>query len=342
MKLGLYIVATLIFISIIAGFTYYINPSDFTVELLDSTFTYPVFVWVSLPISLLLIFTVAHMLFYGLKNYFIVKRWRADAKSLEDAFYWSIVNEPKEHNFALEELANSAQILNTTSINVSSEVEGLSSRLQNVIEIISKIKAGEYVDLELHKMSKVFNAGNPLLIQNRLNGLSSDKNLLDNVMNRPFDYSVPVQNQALEVFAQTSNFESSKKYVKQFNTTSFLTMLNRVTQEEQLALTTDILKLFIDELTFECKDYMNIAVVAKSVLTPDETLKLFDYVQSKDENAKNAYLYLMFEYELLDHVEEYLENQDEDLFMKFRILYKIKKENTVFNLEDIIDLNSVC
>ncbi|HHE05736.1 MAG TPA: hypothetical protein ENK90_01270, partial [Epsilonproteobacteria bacterium] len=61
-----------------------------------------------------------------------------------------------------------------------------------------------------------------------------------------------------------------------------------------------------------------------------------------NDKAQNAYLYLLFEYELIDQVGTFLEEQEKNEFVKFRALYQLKRENAKYKLEDIIDIHSVC
>ena len=74
MRLGLYVFATLVLMVIVGGFTYTVNPDHYTLEMMGINFNFPVAVWVVLPMLLLFIFTLIHMFFYGLKNYFMLKK----------------------------------------------------------------------------------------------------------------------------------------------------------------------------------------------------------------------------------------------------------------------------
>ena len=342
MRVGLYIFASLVLIGIIGAVTYTINPNHYVVELMGINFNFPIALWFILPMVLLFLFTLTHMFFYGLKNYFLIKKWQKDSHTLEDALYWSLVNEPKEQKYSINEVAASAVLLGKASINISDNVEGLTPRLARVVNIIQKIKNGEYVDLKENKMSKIFNPGNPILIQNRLNCLESDDNFVEGVMRSSSSYSEIVQAEALETFARKENFEKARKYAKVFDVKNFLVMLNRVSQQDKLGLTTEILTEFVNVLELKCEDYIQIAVITKKYFKPEENLILFREYQIKNEKAQNAYLYLLFEYELLDQVSTYLDEQEEDEFMKFRALYTLKREHNKFKLEDIIDINSIC
>lgn len=342
MRLGLYIFATLVLMGLIGAFTYSFNPDHYTLELMGINFSFPVAVWIVLPMFILFLFTLVHMFFYGLKNYFILKKWHKDTHTLEDALYWSLVNEPKEQKYGISEIGNSALLLAKASINVSDNIEGLTPRLARVVNIIQKIKNGEYVDLKEEKMAKVFNAGNPILIQNRLNCLDSDDNFVEGVMKSTSAYSDVVQSEALEMFASKKNFTQARKYAKVFDTKSFFVMLERVNSKDDLELSAEVLADFVKALNFKCEDFVRIAEVTKKYFKPEENLLLFRTFQLENDKAQNAFLYLLFEYELTEQTGAYLDEQEPYDFMKFRALYELKKQNGKYKLEDIIDINSVC
>jgi len=340
MRIGLYIFASLAFIALLGAFVYTLELGGYRLDLLNITL--PVTIWIILPALILFMFTTAHMFFYGLKNYFAQKKWKKDAQTLEDALYWSLVNEPKEQKYAIENVKSSALLLGKASLEVSDNIEGLTPRLSRVVNIIQKIKNGEYIDFKEHKMSKVFHAGNPILIQNRLNRLENDEKFVEDVMRSNSEYSEPVQAVALDIFAKKEDFVKARKYAKVFDVKNFLVMLGRITHEDNLGLNGDILNEFVNALELKCQDYVNIAAITKKYFKPEENLLLYREYQVKDENAQNAYLYLLFEYELLDQVSNYLDEQEEADFIKFRALYQLKKTNSKYKLNDIIDIPSVC
>lgn len=343
MRLALYIFATLALMGIVAAFTYTVNPDHYAIELMGINFNFPVAVWVIAPMVLLFIVTLIHMFFYGLRNYFILKKWQKDTHTLEDALYWSLVNEPKEQKYSIEALRSSALLLGKGSLQISDNIEGLTPRLSRVVNIIQKIKNGEYVDFKEEKMSKVFNAGNPILIQNRLNRLKNDDKFIEDVMKSTSEYSPAVQDEALKIFASKTDFVKALKFVKRFDVESFFIMLERVNAENMLELSPEILTEFVNTLELGCQDFIRIASVTKKYFNPEENLTLFRTYQLKNPKAQNAYLYLLFEYELLEQVALYLNEHEEDDFIKFRAWYTLKQEhNNPYRLKDIIDIDSIC
>lgn len=342
MRLGLYIFAALTLLAIVGAVTYTMNPNNYLVEIMGINFNFPVAVWIVLPMALLLIFTVIHMIFYSLKSYFKLKKWQRDADTLDDALYWSMVNEPKEQKYAIPEIASSAVLLGQSKLEIIDSVEGLSPRLSKVLNLVNKIKNGEYVDLKENKMAKVFSEGNPLLIQNRLNRLTTDDRFVEDVMKSSASFSDPVRIKALEIFASKETFFKARKYAKTFDVPNLFVMLERLNTEEEMELTSEILDDFVAALKLTCNDYTKIAHITKKHFSPDENLALFKKYQSENARAQHAYLYLLFEYELMDKVGAYLEECDEHEFIRARALYELKKSNKNYKIEDLIDINKIC
>ncbi|RUM68330.1 MAG: hypothetical protein DSZ09_04330 [Sulfurovum sp.] len=340
MKISLYIIAASTFIALVGAFVYTLDLGSYRLESLNISL--PITLWIVLPLIILFLLSIVYMLFYGMTNYFQIKKWKKDSNTLEDALYWSLVNEPKEQKYVMSEIKESAVLLNKASLDSSDNIEGLSPRLSKALKIIQKIKSGEYVDLKEEKMSKVFKVGNPILVKNRLNHLESDEKFVETVMRASGEYSKTVQQEALEVFAQKENFEKARKYTKIFDVKNFLVMLHRVNQEDDLGLNKEILSEFIENLKLSCEDFVKIAEVTKKYFKPDENLTLFKTYQKEDDKAQNAYLYLLFEYELMDQVGIFLEEHEENEFVKFRAFYQLKKNHSKYKLEDVIDISSVC
>ncbi len=342
MKIGLYTFAAIVLMILTGAAAYTFNADTYLLEVMGLNITLPIAVWVILPMFILFVFTFFHMLVYGLKSHFILNRWKKDAQTLDDAIYWALLNEPKEQKYLIESTASSAALLSHANLQTTGEVSGLNPRLAKVTDILLKIENGEYVDLKEQKLAKVLNEGNPYLIQNRLNRLEIDEKFVEKVLKSPSEFSQSVQAKALKLFASKATFAQARQYVKLFDIDTFLAMLDRVSEDESLGISQEILKEFIDALDPTCSDFLRIAEITKKYFAPDENLALFLAYQIENQKAQYAYLYLLFEYELMDEIGKYLEEQEDSEFMRFRALYTLKQANANYKLEDIIDIKTVC
>ena len=344
MRLGLYIIASIVLMAIIGVFVYTINPGNYSVDEFGITITIPVAVWVVLPMVLLMVASVVHMMFYGTKNFFKFKKWEKDTLSLDDALYWSLLNEPKAHKYNLPLLKQTASLLSVASVKVDGAVDDVSDKLRGALSLVSEIDRGEYVDLKARKLSRVLSDDNPLVVKNLMNRLEKEETFAEEVLQSRDTYSQELFAEALKSFVSKTDFITARKYVKVFDKKSLLFLLSRVTKENDLGLTKEALDEFIVELepTLECSDYLTMATTMMHHLSPDENLKLWRAYQDKFTKAQIGYLYLLFDYEMIDKAGDYLDEHDENDFKRFRALYDLKKEHKKYKITDLMNIRHIC
>ena len=85
-----------------------------------------------------------------------------------------------------------------------------------------------------------------------------------------------------------------------------------------------------------------IADISKKRFSPDENLKLFKAYAGKYNKAQTAYLYLLFDYEMIEKAGEYLNEHDPHEFMRFRALFDLKKEHTKYKITDLMNIKHIC
>ncbi len=296
------------------------------------------------PMVILTIASLFHMMYYGTKNFFKFKKWEHDTENLNNALYWSILNEPKPHKYTIPKFKEIASILNVSTIKVKGIAEGVSEKLQTLLNIISEIDKGECVDLKEKKLSKVLSKDNPILIRNQINCLIKDNDFIEEVLQSKEKYNSSVFEKALKLFSKRANFPKAKKYSGVFNRESFMKLISRVTRDNDLGLDVETLDQFITDLheNLKCSDFLLIANITKKQLSPNENLRLFQKYQDKYTKAETAYLYLLFDYEMIDKAGEYLDEHDIDEFIRFRALYDLKKTHTKYKITDLINIKHIC
>jgi hypothetical protein len=344
MRLGLYFIAAIILMAIVGIFVYTINPANYTISQFGIDITMPIAVWIVLPMVALMIASAIHMMFYGTKNFFKFKKWEKDTATLNDALYWSLLNEPKAHKFNLPIFKQTASLLDVASLKVNGAVDNISDKLREALTLVTEIERGEYVDLQARKLDKLFSKDNPLVIQNLKNRLEKDENFSEEVLQAKESYSDEIFNEALKKFSSTTTFPKAKKYVKLYTKEGFFILLNRMKEEGDLGLTKEILDEFIVALEpqLDCGDYLQIATLLMNELSPDENLKLWREYEGKYSDAQIAYLYLLFDYEMIDKAGEYLAEHDENDFKRFRALYDLKKEHKKYKITDLMNIRHIC
>lgn len=343
MRIGLYFVFALILTGLTGAYIHSLHFGNHIQKIMGIDVNLPIAAWFILPMLILLFFTLLHMMYYSMVSYFSKKKWQHDAATLQDALYWSLLKEPKEHKYLTKGIRNSAKLLSKSTIEVTGTVEGVSEKFTNTIALIKDIERGEYVDLKEKKLARKLSKENPIYIKNSLNRLDKDPKFVEEVLQSTTSYSKEAVAKALNLFARHETFYKAKKYQKIFDVDNFFVMLERaVGGKEDIGMNEDVIKYFISELPFGCKEYMHLAILCVKKFAPDTNLAMFKEFRKQDENANQAYLYLLFEYEMLDAVQEFLSEHGEKEFVRFRALYTLKKMNNKYNVEGMVNSYAVC
>ena len=345
MKVGLYTVFAVLFIIATAVAVYMINPGTYSFDLFGIHLPkLPIALWVAIPVALLAIASIIHMVFYGTKTFFNVRKWRGDAKKLEDGVYWSLIGEPTYVNYSNDEIRKSAAMLSEAILMPQSvDSSDISTRIKEIAKIVIKINSGEYVDLKNQKFAKHLSEDNYLLEKNNLNHVKSDPAFALKVIDFKDKYSKNVVEAALDKVIETQDLYTLRKYAKDVGKERFLKLLERVAKsKEDLGLNVDLLKGYISEYDLDCKEYYKIAKVTLDKFKPDDNLALFKDLAQKDEDAAPSYLYLLFKYEMLDKVKDILEESSEDEYKAFRAFYSLKKGKYNYKIDDVVTIDNIC
>ena len=343
MKIGLYFIFSLILIGLTGAYVHSLHLGNYILKILGVDVNLPIAAWVILPMLILYMFTLIHMMYYATLGYFSRKKWVKDTQTLQDALYWSLLKEPKEHKYSTKGIRDSGKLLSKSTVEVTGTVEGVSEKVLNVIVLIKDIERGEYVDLKEKNLAKKLSRDNPIYVKNTQNRLDVDPKFVEEVLQSTTMYSKGTVAKALKIFAENETFYKAKKYIKIFDIDNFFVMLDRAAgSKEDMGMNEDMIKSFIDVLPFGCREYMHLARICVKKFSPDINLSMFKSFQRHDENASQAYLYLLFEYEMLDKIEEYLNEHGEKEYVRFRALHTLKKMNQKYNVEGMVSSYAVC
>jgi len=265
-----------------------------------------------------------------------------DISTFKDALFWSLFYEPKHHNYHVEFIKEGAVLLNASNITVNGNIQGLSDKLASAVEVIEEIKSGKYVNLADKKLDKKLSNNNFWVIKNQLNRLESDNKYAQDVLFAKENYADEVVDKAMDIAVENFELYKIKKYSSLLKKRHFCTILNRLCDKDDATATMEMLEYFISLFELQCEDYIKLIKSVIKKFSPDENLALIRKLMEKDESAKNAYLYLLFEYEMLDTIKHFLEEHDEYEFKPFRAYLILKREKYNFKIDDLVNPNNIC
>jgi hypothetical protein len=319
-----------VFATALGLYVYSFNGDSFTIELLGLSATLPVAIWAIIPIFTLIVASVLHMSFYYIVQLMEARSLKKDYESFLKFTKSVLLNEDakveyKTHWFELLTKLLSQMELKKDAL--TNEID--SDELKEVIELSNKIYNNEVVELKKYRLRQ----SNPLVIQNRLNSFSKNYKFAIEALEEKPDSSSKLFQAARDVVLKQGTFEEIERLLE-LNTDESLTLFKRfIDNNDSLHMENDALEKTLLNSNFNKKDFTEAAKILKEKLTPDGLLALFERVYGIKPEASEAYLYILFELQMIDKAKEILYNSDAEEFEEFKLLLFLRDQGKQYGTD---------
>lgn len=326
---------SLIFIVIVGIGVYSLDGATYTLNVFSKEFTYPIAFWIIVPLILLFLATILHLIFYSIKNYFKKRVIKKDYETLLQNIKDCLINEEHAREYKSEYFKNISKIIKRLNFNPEhSEIEAIEPKFLNeVIELLDKIYNGEYVDIKKLKLRN----DNPITLQNRVNILNADeKTFLLAFKQCTKSSDEEFCQKAYEKFASIATFTEVKKQGFEITSKIASIIFDRYLNEDEYTLSNDEVASILEKAKFTSNEYVLAAKTLKQKVEPDILLALFEKIHTNNHIATDAYLYLLFEFQMIDKIKDILDNSEESEYEKFKILLFLRDSGKNIDADLII------
>lgn len=337
MGLKKYLFFSLLLLIIIAGYVFSLNANDYRIEFLDNSYVLPIAIWLVVPAFVIVILSFLHMLFYGTKSFFEKNALKKDLEKMAELLKSKIVKQEYNHSFKTPEAKELASILNQLDMTPSSS-EFLSNdkNIQDYVSKILKISSGDYIPSKELKLPNT----NHIMERNLLNKLKVDSDFCLDVVKKPSNYSSLVVKKAISTMIENKSITTIKKNLENIQSLidkelAFGLFEKDSQKHETFSLAHDDIRNILHKLELNKSDFIKLAKIYKKSFGPDEIIKFFEDLSSKNEDATSAYLYVLFEYEMLDSIREILSNSSGNEYIPFKALLDLKESGKHYRLETL-------
>ena len=331
MRLNKYIFLSILLMVLVGGVVYSQIHATYTLEVLGVPVTLPVAAWIVLPMFLMFLASFFHMAYYSFINFMVLKRYKKDYDVLIQSLADAIMREPKSHNYKTREAKNMGHVIDKSEITLRDfKIETKDERMKKVLEYVKDITNGIYVEINDYKLSP----SNPLLVQNYENRLKEEPTYSGVILKNCDDLPKHLCKDALRIYMDFSEPSKIKEYAKLFDLEMLATFFELMQQKGQKIEYSDILYILQESsMKLRSEEYIQLAKEVKSVLAPDERLKLFEILKDKDDKSEGAYLYTLLDLEMIDKAKEFLETVQEGEHENFKAYLDLKECGRNYPLE---------
>lgn len=310
-----YVFFAIILIAICGLYVFTFQDGSYSLEFFGIPVALKIAVWVVLPMVILALFTILHLTFYYLK---ISMQRRALAKDYEmflECAKSALLGKDFTPKFKTQWFQTPSDMLKAMR-NAKDGVNLLQDEnLKKVCEDIASIEDGEFINAKVYRLDD----SNPLAIKNRLNELSVDPKKAQDILRNCSSLDSDLCKSAFDSLIKTASFTEIKKYNFPLSPKEVSAILKRnIDKDDDLYISETDIDSLINEVKMSEDEYIQIANLLKKEINPETLVAMFEKIFHKDTTAGKAYLYTLFELQMIDKAREVLQNSDEDDYKEFK------------------------
>ena len=336
MGLKKYILFSIIFIVAVGAYVYSFNGDTYTLTFFGVPLSLKVALWVVLPTVILAVASVLHMVFYSFKNYLTQRNLQKDYKTYLQYVKYHMLDDGKDMNFTTKWYDLPAKVLKHFKFDATKDAGDINDEeLKEVIDTLKKIESGEFVSLKKYKLPK----DNYFVKKNILNKLFKDKKESEQILKNCEDKNDDICQKAFEIYCSYASYADISKQGFEIKKELFDKLMQRFEdKDDEFEFSVDELKELLKKFDFNKSDYLVYAKKLKTLLNPEAVLSIFETLSNEKEEALQAYLYLLFEFQMIDKARELLLSLQSNECEKFKYILELKDCGKNFDIDIFFDL----
>ena len=334
-----YTIAAFLLIAMVGAYVYmYVTKDTTTLDLFGIPLpNLEIAIWVIVPMGILYIASVLHMAFYGILGSIRNKKYEKDyAKVLDLIVDAYLGKKDRNHEFKTPTFSLLGKVLDNSTIFPNGKItfaydNDTTKKISEVLTIIDDIRNGKVVDL------KPFNLlpDNELVLQNNRNKYKTGEVPADVLLANSTQYDDALRKEVFVDLAKTTSATAIEKYKTLMTKDSLYVILARVNAEENtLELSNETILSYIKLVELTKDDYLEMSkLLSDGAMIPDQRMKLFEILAEDNDDVMPAYLYTLFDLEMISATDEILHNSQPDEYVKFKAYRALKDCNQNYSID---------
>ena len=289
-------------------------------------------IWVVVPLFVLYIASVFHMSLYSILGGFKLRRYEKDyqmmIETIADAY---LGKKETKHYFKTPRYQFLGSLIEHTTMFPTHEVtlQSDNEKINSVVKLIEDVKSGEIVDLKKYALEST----NPLVIQNDRNRYVKGEINSEDILSNPEKYNAELLKEAYGNFVETSPLYAIEKYKEFLSKESLFKVLARINADEnRLEVSNEALIVLFETIELSDKEYIEASVVLSPHMIPEQRMKLFEAMSVKNDGIMSAYLYTLYDLEMLEAADIILEISQPEEYTNFKAYQALKKHDEHYSI----------
>jgi len=334
MGLKIYTVLSLILIIVVAGFIFSLELGEYELVIADFSLKLQVYVWVILPTLLLFLASLFHMFYYGFKGYLGNRTILKDEEKIIESIKNNLLNKNDTKVYKRQAFRDLSEILSQINlVPKEGSFNSSNTEINSIVEKIKTIESGKYLSPKELKLDDE----NPLMVQNNINKVNTDVDYCLEILKRPANHTNEIIKSAYFTVLAHKSMTTVKKVLNniKLDKEMVLELFKRDSEQTDFSLSKEEVIKYIKNIDFTRQDFIHLAKLYKNNMLPDDLLKIFEEVSNNNDLALDSYMYVLFEYEMLDEIREVFASTAQDELLPYKALLDLKDSGKQYTLDSL-------
>jgi len=334
-----YTIAALFWIGLVGWYVYaYVTQDSISIDLFGIPMpSLLIAIWVIVPVFILYLASVVHMTFYSILGTFRLRKYEKDYEKLINAIVDAYLGKNEiNYTFKTDRYKLFGTLLQNTKIYPIGDLAGKTNneKIDKVLELIEKIKSGEVVDLKPYNLP----VDNELVIQNERNRYKREEINAESIIMNCIKFDKSLCKEAYVDYVKSAPLSGIKKHKELLTKEALYVILSRINADENiLEITNEELIELFESLELIDKDYIEISsILSKGGMIPEQRIKLFEMLSDVKEEAMDAYLYTLYDLEMIAPANAILDNSQPGEYENFKAYRALKECGQSFSIDMFI------
>jgi hypothetical protein len=200
------------------------------------------------------------------------------------------------------------------------------------------------IDIKNHKVVSLnykLNSSNDIAIANNINKINEQADWALEVLKKSANYTQKEIETAFTKVLNDKSMTTLKKVLPNLKLTKNMLqeLFKKDSAQAEFSLSSEELIKYIKQVQWNKQEFLDMAKLYKKSLTPDEIIGLFEELSNSNEQALDAYVYILFEYEMIDKIRDIFSSTSSEELTAFKALLELKDSGKQYTLDSICYYN---
>jgi hypothetical protein len=330
-----YTIAALILIVLVGGYVYsYVTQDSTTLDFFGIPLpSLSIAIWVIVPLLILYLASVFHMAFYSMLGGLKIRKYEKDYDKVLDLIVDAYLGKKdRKHEFKTSPYSLLGRLLDNSTIFPNGEIEfqfdsEKTQKMTAVLNVINDIRAGKVADLKPYNLD----AENELVLQNDRNKYKNGELSCEDILSHSTKYAKKLVEEVYVDYVKNASANMIDKYKEFLTKDAFHVILARINAEENtLEMSNEALLNLISNLEFDRDGFIELSQISAENMIPEQRIKLFEMLSLDNEDAMDAYLYTLYDLEMVEPANDILDISQPEEYQNFKAYRALKECNKHF------------